>query len=277
MAAKKRKAPEEEANDFVDILDGEDDDRLVGDDVTLQTLERTVGRATKFLGGLASSGVTRACLARRGFSAEDFALGRRRLMAVLTPTPSPTENADELRIAAVDEKVAEAIETLDALDDGHFAIAQRALAANHPAQHDALFFELSASKGYAAVVGWRTFLNRLAPMRESKDPEDRAAVALLAKRGLHAAELKRIEKLVNVAEAIQAEIPTIEAATENEEEVSSERLASLRALRAWFIEWFAVAKVEVRSKQLRIGLGISKRAKPVKRKPDQEGSPTPTE
>ena len=90
MAAKKKK-PDIEEEEIVDDTDSEDeaDDSVVGPDVTLQTLERTVPRATKFIGACAASSIIRALLAQRGFGLEDLTDGRGRLMSVLTPVPSP--------------------------------------------------------------------------------------------------------------------------------------------------------------------------------------------
>ena len=76
-------------------------------------------------------------------------------------------------------------------------------------------------------------------------------------RDSHETELKRIEKLVVIAEGAKTEVFTLDGT--EDEEVSPARLASLVALRAWFMEWLTVAKVEVKQKRLRILLGISKR------------------
>ena len=159
-------------------------------------------------------------------------------------------------MAADDAKVAEAVHALDELDEGHFKIAQRTLVNDFPAQYKALFTDLSASSGPEAVTGWRTFLTRIDELRKSKDPTDKAALARLAKRGLPDAELARIEKLLVIAEGTKSKIFTLGT---DDEEGSAARLASLVSLRAWFIDWLTVAKVEVKQKRLRILLGISKR------------------
>lgn len=179
-------------------------------------------------------------------------------MAVLTPTPSPDTTRKQEEMAADDAKVAAAIKAVDDLDEGHFAIAQSALATDFPEQYKALFTDLSASRGPEAVTGWRTFLTRVDELRKSKNPTDKAALAKLAKRGLHEAELKRIEKLVVIAEGSKSKVYTLDGT--EDEQVSPARLAALMALRAWFMEWLTVAKVEVKQKRLRIALGIAKRA-----------------
>lgn len=255
MAAKKKK-PDIEEEELVDGIDDEDDS-VLGPDVTLQTLLRTVPRATRFIGALAASSLLRALLAQRGFTLEDLADGRSRLMAVLTPTPSPDASKKQEAMAEDDAKVARAVKAVDDLDEGHYAIAQRTLVVDFPAQYKALFTNLTASTGHEAVAGWRTFLTRIDTLRKSKDPTDKAALERLAKRGLHETELKRIEKLVVIAEGAKTEVFTLDGT--EDEEVSPARLASLVALRAWFMEWLTVAKVEVKQKRLRILLGISKR------------------
>ncbi len=132
MAAKKKK-PDIEEEEMVDGIDDEDDS-VLGPDVTLQTLLRTVPRVTRFIGALAASSLLRALLAQRGFILEDLADGRGRLMAVLTPTPSPDASKKQEAMAEDDAKVARAVKAVDDLDEGHYAIAQRTLVVDFPAQ-----------------------------------------------------------------------------------------------------------------------------------------------
>ena len=160
-------------------------------EVSLATLERCPQRATKFLAALAASREIRALMAGRGWNEAKMAEGRTLLMDVLAPAPS----AEQLRIQNAgtdsDQKVIDAQKTLNALDEGHFEIAQTALLYNYPAQYDFVFFELEATKDDAkAVTGWRTFLTRVDSLRNGTGREDtkeadKAALALLAERGLH--------------------------------------------------------------------------------------------
>lgn len=247
--------------------------------VSRATLERTPTRVTKFIVGLASSQSARALMATRGWTEAAAEEGRKLLMAVLAPAPSAGDRVQ--RGADADKKVAEAIRTLDALDEGHFAIAKTALLYNFVAQHDFVFHELSASTGAESVVGWRTFLTRVNALRtgDGRDPstrkDDAAALELLAQRGLDQTELRRIEALVKTAEGVGAETQLADP------EAEKARVARLEKLWAWYAQWASVARVEVKSRALRIRLGLAKRrtrssTDDVDDEPEGDDSPEPT-
>jgi hypothetical protein len=280
MAAAKKAgkggAPKEEPIDIEDTsADVDMDPRLI---VSVTTLERTPERVTKFLAGAASSRQARALMGRRGWTSLVMQEGRSLLMDVLAPAPSAAELKLEKLGAEGDRRVAEAENTLNALDEGHFGIAKTALLHNFPDQYDFVFHELSATDdGPKAVVGWRTFLTRLNELRSGekrKDTraKDHAALALLAERGLNEAELSRIEKLVRVAEGSEAEF------TAPDDEGNDIRLARLKKLWAWYAQWASVARVEVKSRSLRIRLGLAKRRRAASaiEEPDDEEGTEPT-
>jgi transposase len=131
-----------------------------------------------------------------------------------------------------------------------------------------LFHELAPTDdGPKAVVGWRTFLTRLNAMRSGEDrkdtrAKDHAALALLAERGLNEAELSRIEKLVRIAEGTESDFSA------RDDEAAEMRLERLKKLWAWYSQWASVARVEVKSRALRIRLGLAKRRKPKAEEPD---------
>ena len=185
MAAKKTvKSKAGSDNDVGEIEDTSAD--LVLDprvEVSLATLERGPQRVTKFLAAMAASGQIRALMAERGWSEAKMLEGRSLLMDLLVPAPS----AEQLRVQNAgtdsDQKVVAAQKSLNALDEGHFEIAQTALLYNHPAVYDFVFHNLAATTDDAqAVAGWRTFLTRVAILRsgegrESTKKDDQAALA----------------------------------------------------------------------------------------------------
>lgn len=233
------------------------------------TLDRGPERVTKLLVGLAGSHAARALLAKRGWSEAAATEGRNLLTAVLSPAPTAAEMKLQRASDTDDQAVAEAVKTLDSLDEGHFGIAKTALLFNHVPQHDFVFHNLSASTGTASVAGWRTFLTRVRALRtgEGRDAESRkgdlAALALLAERGLSEAELARIERLVEIAEGVGA---TIQASDAEAEKVARVRLERLWA---WYAQWVSVARVEIKSRALRIRLGLAKRR--VRARDEDEG------
>lgn len=239
--------------------------------VSLTTLERLPMRVTKFIVGMAMSNEARALMSTRGWSEAAAREGSRLLTEVLAPVPSPTERTKEEKGANADAKVAEAIRTLDALDEGHFGIAKTALLFNFVPQHDFVFHNLSASTGPASVTGWRTFLTRVNALRtgEGRDPStregDEKALALLAERGLPETELARIEALVRTAEGLDVDTQ------KTDPDIEKARIARLEKLWAWFAQWAAVARVEVKGRALRIRLGLAKRRSPGADDDDDDG------
>jgi len=261
MAAKKTvKSKAGSDNDVGEIEDTSAD--LVLDprvEVSLATLERCPQRVTKFLAAMAASGQIRALMAERGWSEAKMLEGRSLLMDLLVPAPS----AEQLRVQNAgsdsDQKVVAAQKSLNALDEGHFEIAQTALLYNHPAVYDFVFHNLAATTDDAeAVAGWRTFLTRVAILRngegrESTKKDDQAALALLAERGLHKEELDRIEALVRVAEGVGVTSSALDTESENL------RINRLKKLWGWFAQWASVARVQVKGRAHRIRLGLAQR------------------
>lgn len=87
---------------------------------------------------------------------------------------------------------------------------------------------------------------------------------LLAKRGLDKEERSRLAGLVALAfRPTQA----LSAPHELEAKRAAERTAALVALRDWYEEWSAIARVVVKRRDYRIRMGIaarkSRKAKPV--------------
>ena len=278
MATKKTKKPAPQEPEEVDdaVVDDEEDD----DDselfepqetVSMATLERTTDRVVKLLNGTAANGEIRFRMGLRGWKPAAAAEGRKLLSAVLDPTPFQEEALRKKKIQSSDKKVADAVASLDALDEGHFAIAKTTLFHNFRVQHDFVFFELAPSTGTDAVNGWSKFLTRIralrsAPERKETRKADHEALALLAERGLDQAELDRLEGLLRIAEGGEA---TDAFAEEFEDD---ERRTRLLALRSWFQQWITVARVQIKRRDLRIRIGIGKRRSPKSAKAKKPGN-----
>ena len=103
------------------------------------------------------------------------------------------------------------------------------------------------------------FLARLAALEQGSDParadardSDQQAIALLAKRGLDAAERKRLSGLVQVALGPTPALAAIQG-TDN-----GRRDALLR-LKLWYNEWATVAHATIHKRSHLIRLGLATR------------------
>lgn len=149
---------------------------------------------------------------------------------------------------------ADALAELDAWDEKGFMLARAALERRHPAQAAFVFEGLEASTGGEAVIGVRTFLERLTalaedPARAETRDADAAALATLAARGIDAAERARLAELVRVAStAAPTDIPVIDDADAD---------AALVELYAWYREWSRTARVVIKSRRMLIYLGLA--------------------
>ncbi len=138
MAAKKTVKSEARSDNDVGEVDDTSADLVMDPrvEVSIATLERCPQRVTKFLAAIAASREIRALMAVRGWNETRLAEGRSLLMDILAPAPS----AEQLRVQSAgtdsDQKVVEAQKSLNALDEGHFEIAQTALLYNFPDRPD---------------------------------------------------------------------------------------------------------------------------------------------
>ncbi len=89
--------------------------------------------------------------------------------------------------------------------------------------------------------------------REDSKKSDKAALELLAERGLHKEELDRIEALVRIAEGVGANDSPLDTETEQN------RINRLKKLWGWFAQWASVARVQVKGRGHRIRLGLAQR------------------
>jgi hypothetical protein len=210
----------------------------VGDAV----LEATVERAFKFLRGVGTSEPIRAALAKVGYGAEEHDAGWRYAHAV---------SGYQRPVAAEPTKaIADAIAAIDAADEELFAISAATLKHRFPAQEKILFANLSATRGPGAVVGMKTYLDRLTALETSADADDQAAVALLAKRGITPARRAELAALVATAESYEA--PAADVPAEDNRE-------NLLRLRAWYEEWSGVARSIIKRRDHLIRLGLAQR------------------
>lgn len=218
------------------------------------TLERAYDRAPRFLRAIGRYPEISAALAEVGYTAADHDEGWNLLHRVAG------YRRDEPVVLAKSPG-ADAMAELDAWDEKGFVLARAALERRHPAQADFVFEGLEASTGAEAVLGVRTFLERLTalaedPARAETRDADAAALATLAERGIDAAERARLAELVRVASsAAPAVLPDDDDAD-----------VALVELYAWYREWSRTARVVIKSRRMLIYLGL---ANPKRRAPDE--------
>ncbi len=207
-----------------------------------ETLEATPGRALKLLRGIGSSLVIRATLLQVGFTRADLEEG----WALLREACHVTASEDEPDLGASSQ----ALCTLDAWDERGFVLVEATLSHRYPSQKNFLLSGLASAAGPEAAHGVAALLDRLDALesdatREEHREDDLAALELLAKRGLHAAERACLRELVRVVQLTTG-------AAANTRTQAGEDLARLSRLRAWFDEWSALARVTLtRAEHLR--------------------------
>lgn len=214
--------------------------------VSKETLEATPARVVRLLQGIGSSLLIRALLLPHGFTRATLEEGWHLLRDACGISDAPDE-IDQVGVA-------EAVRTLDEWDERGFAIVRATLAHRLPQQASFLLSGIDAAEGAAAAVGVAVLLDRLdalesEPRRQETRDDDRAALALLAERGLDRVERDRLRALV---EAVRRAVGSKETSTRTEE---GNHLARLTRLRAWYEEWVAVCRVALRPELLkRVGL-----------------------
>ncbi|MFO0641939.1 MAG: hypothetical protein U0183_22130 [Polyangiaceae bacterium] len=168
-----------------------------------------------------------------------------------------------------DEKaVARAISELDAWDEPNFAVIDAALRRRFPEQHKFLFAGgLKANAGLLAVAGVRTMAQRLdalesSPERKATRKEDKAALDLLAKRGIDKAEREKIARwLATVGDHDDTLLEGEDESADLDRKFEVVRKNSLVRLREWFEEWARVARTAVKRKRDLMHLGLARQKK----------------
>lgn len=232
---------------------------------TQETLEATPERVTKLLTGIGALPTVRTLMGEAAMTDADIDEGRVLLLACLA-APRPKSSTDTVDAAAVRSAVAE----LDEWDEPAFERYEATLRRRHPSVCDYVFHNLKASTGAEAVKGVATFLSRLDAIEQHTDPErqdpavkadDEAAIELLAKRKLDAAERTRLKGRVQVALGPTSILPAATTA----QGLLEQRNTALVALRAWYDEWASTAKTVIKKRGHLIRLGLATRKKAVKK------------
>jgi hypothetical protein len=237
-----------------------------------ETLEETALRTLKLLRAIGTSLPIRSALVGVGYEDADHQEGWTLLHAASGYAPTGTADA-------IDVDVHDAIATLDAWDEDGFRIIRASLSRKFPAIAGEILQGIGPKVGPEAVVGVATLLDRLDALEKRKDKDAKAAMELLAKRGITPAERARLGALVKTAQSVTPVVSEKSAKAESErKKADATHLAALVALRAWYEEWSEIARsaIKRRDRLILMGLATRKSPTPKQKKSDGDSSSTPS-
>ncbi len=259
-AEKTAKAPEETADPTLH------DASTV--DVSDETLEATPARLLVFLRGVGTRSEIQAALAKVGYDAAEHERGWEALHRC--SGFSATGEA----VPLIDREVADAIAALDARDERTHAIVDASLKHRAPTAHAALLDGLAPGRGPAAVVYFHTLLDRLDRLHAGAldgvtTPDAKAAVTVLARRGIDEAWRKEHRDLIKKAERFTGAPGAGASGAAGREEMTKR----LRVARAFYEEWARIARAELKRKDYLMLLGLASRKPPAKREAKRADDP----
>jgi hypothetical protein len=236
-----------------------------------EILEEAPLQVAKLLLGLGALPRARALLAQAGLSPADVAEGRELVLRCLAEPDAPEVPIDPPE----DRQTREAVEALGQEARRVFPRLAAALRRADPGVHTYLFGDHGAGRGTYPVMAWARLLGRLDVLEHGTDPArqafrdpDRAAVALLARRGLDAAARQRYAGLVAVVLSPGLSIPASRPVDDRRE-----RLA---AAKQWLDEWSTIAHTAIQNRNdlIRLGLAVRRRTRTASRRSRARAKPS---
>lgn len=199
-------------------------------------------KATKVLAFLLGLQQKRALASMQvyGFGPSDVEEGWRLLRALSTYRFGA-------KSGAISPKVVEAV---DAWENRWFEIVDASLTRNFPAVRDKVFLNLSQTEGPPVLLSVQTLVDRIDALHGTgASDEDRAAYALLERRGLNGVAISEIKALLASA-AQPAE--TVEDLAND----ADTRSAAEAAMWAWYLEWSTIARRAISDRAVLRRLGF---------------------
>jgi hypothetical protein len=143
------------------------------------------------------------------------------------------------------------IAIIDTWENVWFEIAEAALRRKFPEICDELFLNLHKVSGISVIVNVNTLVNRIDSFFHNSEERYVNASNLLKKRGLNEQTLEEARVLLSQAESASfEELP--------EPLVTKETLDEAREnMWKWYIDWSTTARTIIKSKSLKISMGIS--------------------
>jgi hypothetical protein len=208
--------------------------------VSLETLEQTTQRALEMLVALGTSPGPFTLMSARGYDAAEH---RRGWALVQKLIGDPAEERREKSAGAL------AVAELDNWDESGLKLVAAGLT-RHPEVRARVLAGLAPVAGPGAVVNVAALLERL-DAEEATD-EGRAALETLARRGVDAAERRRLAGLVRDAKRAAEALPP-------DLRDGPEYVETLLALRDWYTEWSEIARLTIKRRDYLIRMGLAER------------------
>ncbi len=230
---------------------------MADNELTPAQIDAITERGTKFLSAASQNENIRVMLDRGGYTEEEHKRGWEMLLDLLGyKNTASSASGPPLRQR-------QAAAELDAYDGPSFDRARAALDHRFPSQAAYVFEGLTAKTGAESIGAVRTFVDRVASLRDGTDPtrvntreDDTAAAALLASRHIiDADEERRLRALIAEATSL-ADMPTLSVPS------PSARQQTARTLDAWLRDWRETARVLVTRRDYQIRMGLVTRRSP---------------
>lgn len=254
MAARKAVAPSDDAIEDIELEV----------DVTDRVLEQTPERVLKFILATRRHPHIYKLLFVRGYSAS-VAREAWQYIDRLGGFDARGANTEGVEATADEKQVAKAMSDIDAWDEPHFGLIDTSLRRRFPEQHKFLFAgDLKPKVGPLSVASVRTMVSRLDELedsaaRKATRKEDRAALDLLAKRGIDKTERTKVLGWLAIVGDHKDDLFVGSADTDAAEALTeTHRRNTLIKLREWFEEWSGVARVAIKRKRDRMHLGLAR-------------------
>jgi hypothetical protein len=199
-------------------------------------------RVTAFLYAISRLYAART-LAAYGFSQRDLDLGWQLLRAVV---------GDRLNIGphAGDPDQA-LLRVLDAWENKWLVIAEATLEFAFPDLAEQVFLNLIRTEGSEVLVSVGTFVERLGALEGSE--RGRAALALLAERGLGPATIAEAQALLDRAATMAVTAPAPETTPDPELLAKSEA-----EMWSWYLQWSRIARTVITDRNVLMRLGFGR-------------------
>ncbi len=199
-------------------------------------------------------------LAARGLDQEEYDEGWRLFDAAMG------RSLVNIPSALKKNRLVEVIAKIDQWENCQFEIADAGLRHKFPQIHAEMFQNLTKMSGAQVLVSVGTFVTRYEALAARTDDTSKAAVALLAKRGVTAGSVAEVKALLDQAR----NMPALEVNPDEQAQLAAMDEA-VHKMWAWYQEWAQTARATLTNKRLRIHLGISS---PSASKPEEPETPS---
>jgi hypothetical protein len=245
--------------------------------LSAKTIQRDIEAGLKWLNTMSQSrnADIRRVMMQAGYTKKEHREGWEHLLYLIGYRQEDPEDVEPVDLPTKQDA---AIAELDAGDGPMFERAWAALDRLHKPQCAYVFDNLKAATGVAAVVSTKTFLDRVASLRDGTAPrrkktrkEDEAAVATLEERGVVNAKVEaHLRELIEIATGLE---PPPERVDQSDQEYMEHAVA----FHEWLKDWRTTARAVIFRRDSLIRLGLAERRTSAKDADDDIDDETPVE